>query len=362
MTQLDDMFTEAPLPPSRNRGAAGKRISGLVIVALVAAMVFIAWRLLSGGSSPTDYPGPGTGEVTIVVGRGDSLTEIGRTLQEAGVVLTADAFVEATGNDPRSSTLGPGSYTLRQEMSAADALALMLTPESRAQNRLVLPEGLRLDQAFAIASEVTGIPVKQFEKVAEDPSNVGLPEWAGGRLEGFLFPATYDLVGDETAEDVIRTLVGRFDQAAATTDLVARAREVGRDPYEILVIASLVQAEVLPNDFAKAAAVVYNRLDADMPLQFDSTVSYALGITDIQLNAEQLATDSPYNTYQNQGLPPTPINSPGEAAIEAALVPAKAKWLYFVTVDPQTRETKFARTYDRFLKLKRQFQENLANQ
>lgn len=362
MTQLDDMFTESPLPPSRNRGAVGKRISGLVILAMLAVMVVIAWRLVTGESAPTDYTGSGSGDVTIVVNRGDSLTQIGRTLEQAGVVLTAEAFVDATANNERSSSLGPGSYTLRKEMSAAEALALMLAPESRAQNRLVLPEGLRLDQAFEIASEATGIPVSEFEKVAKDPSNVGLPEWADGRLEGFLFPASYDLVGDETAEQVIRTLVGRFDQAAATTDLVGRAQEIGRDPYEILVIASLIQAEVLPGDFAKAAAVVYNRLDADMPLQFDSTVSYALGITELLLSAEQLATDSPYNTYQVTGLPPTPINSPGEAAIEAALAPAKAKWLYFVTVDPTTRETKFARNYERFLALKRQFQENVANQ
>lgn len=141
---------------------------------------------------------------------------------------------------------------------------------------------------------------------------------------------------------------------------MARARDAGRDPYEVLIVASLVQAEVLPSDFTKAAAVVYNRLAQDMPLQFDSTVSYALGITELQLNAEQLATDSPYNTYQVKGLPPTPINSPGEAAIEAALAPAKAKWLYFVTVDPVTRETKFARTYDRFLKLKKEYQQNIA--
>jgi len=97
-----------------------------------------------------------------------------------------------------------------------------------------------------------------------------------------------------------------------------------------------------------------------MPLQFDSTVSYALGIAELQLSAEQLETDSPYNTYQVEGLPPTPINSPGEAAIEAALDPAKAKWLYFVTVNPGTKETKFAKDYDRFLTLKAQLQEYLA--
>jgi len=141
---------------------------------------------------------------------------------------------------------------------------------------------------------------------------------------------------------------------------VARAEAIERTPYEVMIVASLVQAEVLPEDMRKAAAVIYNRLDEGMPLQFDSTVSYALGITELQLSAEQLETESPYNTYANEGLPPTPINSPGEAAIEAALNPAKANWLYFVTINPETRETKFAKDYDRFLRLKDQLRDWLA--
>lgn len=360
MTELDEMFTDEDLPRSRNRGAFGKRFTSIAIVLLSIVTVFTIWRTFGGGSAPTDYEGSGTGAVVVVVNRGDSLTTIGQKLQEAGVVLTADAFIEATSADDRSSSLGPGKYTLQEQMSAVSALNLMLDPRSRAESRLVLPEGLRLDQSLAVMSESTGLPLTDFEKAIEDPAELALPRWASDRVEGFLFPASYDLAGDESAAEVVNTTITRFDQAAATTDLVARARDAGRDPYEVLIVASLVQAEVLPNDFAKAAAVVYNRLAQDMPLQFDSTVSYALGITELQLNAEQLATDSPYNTYQVKGLPPTPINSPGEAAIEAALAPAKAKWLYFVTVDPITRETKFARNYDRFLKLKKEYQQNIA--
>jgi len=172
VTHLDDMFTEAALPPSRNRGAVGKRLSGLVILGLIIAMVVIAWRLVAGDSAPTDYPGPGSGEVTVVVPRGATLTEIGGVLEQAGVVLTAEAFVEATANDERSSSLGPGSYSLLREMRAADALALMLSPQSRAENRLVLPEGLRMTQTFETAAEVTGLPIKDFEAVAKDPENL----------------------------------------------------------------------------------------------------------------------------------------------------------------------------------------------
>ena len=128
-----------------------------------------------------------------------------------------------------------------------------------------------------------------------------------------------------------------------------------------MIVASLLQAEAAPADFGKVARVIYNRLEADMPLQFDSTVSYALGVTKLQLSEEQLKTPSPYNTYLRRGLPPRPINSPGEAAIEAALSPPKGKWLYFVLIDPASRETKFAKTYDEFLKLKKQYQQNLSS-
>jgi UPF0755 protein len=236
----------------------------------------------------------------------------------------------------------------------------MLDPASRADSRLVLPEGLRIEQTVDIAARTTSLPKSDFQKVLRDPKELDLPEFAKNRPEGFLFPATYDLTGEETAKSVLRTLVKRFKQASADVSLEERAAEVGLTPYEVLIVASLVQAEVAPGDFAKAARVIYNRLEQNMPLQLDSTVSYALGITDIQLNEQQLKTSSPYNTYVRRGLPPRPINSPGEAALEAALNPAKGKWLYFVSVDPRTDETKFAKDYDRFLELKREFQANLA--
>ena len=143
-------------------------------------------------------------------------------------------------------------------------------------------------------------------------------------------------------------------------DLVQRAQALNRSPYEILTVASLLEAEVRPADFTKVARVIYNRLDAGMPLQLDSTVAYATGADDLMLTQEQMDTASPYNTYLNTGLPPTPINSPGEAALDAALSPAQGPWLYFVTVNPKTGETKFAKGYQRFLRLKAELQANLA--
>ena len=323
-------------------------------------MVFAGYNLLKGEETPTDFAGIGTGEVLVVVSTGDTLGVLGRKLEDAGVVLSRDAFVNAATVDERASSIGPGRYTLRQQMSAAAAIDLMLDPESRASSRLVLPEGLRLEQTVDAASEASDLPKSDFQKVLRQPADLGLPAWAEDRPEGFMFPATYDLTGEESAKEILKSLVERFNVAADEVGLVERANEVGLKPYQVLIVASLLQAEVAPGDFAKAARVIYNRLDADMPLQLDSTASYALGVTEYQLSDEQLNTNSPYNTYVRRGLPPRPINSPGEAALEAALSPAKGKWLYFVAVDPRTQETVFAKTHEQFLELKAKFRENLA--
>lgn len=361
MTTLNELFSEDPLPPSRHSKTFGRRAVALALIAGFVALVAGILFAFSGESESNDYVGEGTGSVTVVVSRGDSLTRIGETLAEAGVVKTSQAFVDATALNEQSATIGPGQYTLREQMSGSSALTLMLDPVSRAESRLVLREGLRLDQTLDAAVAASGLPLSDFDAVLENADQLPLPDWADAQPEGFMFPATYELVGDETAQSLIDSLVKRFNQSAANIRLEERAAAVGKSPYEIVIIASLLEAELVPEDFAKGAAVVYNRLEADMPLQFDSTVSYALGIQELQLDAEQLKTDSPYNTYQVKGLPPTPINSPGEAALEAALAPAQGKWLYFVAVNPDTRETKFAKTYERFLKLKRIYRDFLES-
>jgi len=355
VTFINEVLSGEQLPPSRNANSWSKRVvvgAGLIAV---FAIFYGIYSLLGGGGETNDYVGPGTGSVTITVNRGESLTQIGNTLQAADVVKSVESFTSAAANNEASTTIGPGKYSMQLQMSGESALALMLDPASRAASRLVLPEGLRLNETVALAASATGLPSTDFEQVLDNPDVLALPAWAQSRPEGFMFPATYDLVGDENAEAILGALVKRFNQSASSIDLEARAAQEGRSPYEILTVASLLEGEVIPEDFAKVAAVVYNRLEADMPLQFDSTVSYALGLDELELSADQLDTESPYNTYKVSGLPPTPINSPGESAMEAALAPAKGKWLYFVTVNPDTGETKFAKTYKRFLKLKAEY-------
>jgi UPF0755 protein len=249
---------------------------------------------------------------------------------------------------------------MRSQMSAESAVAQLVDPESRITNELLLREGLRINQSIDAISEATGIGKKKLRQASEG-GRIGLPRYAGNNAEGFLFPATYELQENQNARQVLARLVNRWDEAAAAVDLPAAARRNGISPYEALIIASLVQAEGHPGDFDKVARVIYNRLDPDTwagtygLLQLDATINYALGKSDINLTTDELQnTKSPYNTYRNPGLPPTPINSPGQAAMQAAVNPADGPWLYYVTVNPDTGETKFTDDYDQFLGFRRE--------
>jgi UPF0755 protein len=359
-----------------SRAPQGPRHRGMSWVAILLSVgvlvgiglaVRMAVDLIPEFGGPPDFTGEGTDPVVSVVEEGDTLAKIGQTLKADGVVASVDAWLAEAKREPATARIAPGSYDMLTEMSAESAVARMVDPATRITAELLLREGLRIDQSFEAISEATGIKVKRLEKVAAG-GDIGLPGYAKDNAEGFLFPATYELDEDESAKRVLRGLVRRWDQSAESVGLAAGAKDVGYSPYEVMIIASLIESEGHPEDFDKVARVIYNRLDEDTwggtygYLQMDATVNYALGKSEINLTTEELQnTDSPYNTYRNPGLPPTPINSPGEAAMAAALNPADGPWLYYVTVNPDTGETKFTDDYDEFLRFKQEFSAWLAD-
>lgn len=311
----------------------------LALFGAAAYVVFgLARPLVEDFLESDDYEGAGSGSVEVQIEAGDSGRAIGQTLQEADVVKTSDAFVREAEDEPRAASIQPGTYELREQMSASAALELLLDPASRVSLRVAIPEGLTVDEVMERLTSTTGLPAEEFERaIAEE--DVGLPPEAGGNPEGYLFPATYEFEPDVPAVEVITRMVARHHQAMDEVGVPPEQRR------EILIKASLIEDEAqLPEDFPKVARVIENRLAIDMPLQLDSTVNYATGKTGITTTEEDRATDSPYNTYRYPGLPPGPVNSPGEQAIAAALNPAEGEWLYFVAVDPSTGETRFAVT------------------
>ncbi len=249
--------------------------------------------------------------MVVVVEKGDTLREIGRTLAAAGVVASDDAFVDAAAGNSAAQGIAPGAYSLRSGMSGEAAVALMLDPASRVVKKVVVPEGWRFERTVAAAAKGTGLSEDALLESLSRAGSLGLPAYAEGNPEGFLFPATYEFQPGVTSDKVISTMIGRFDQAAESADLEQGARDRKLTPLQLLTVASLVQGESAPEDYDKVARVIYNRLKKGMPLQLDSTVNYALGTSELQLSAEQLATDSPYNTYKNKGLPPGPDQLPG---------------------------------------------------
>ena len=330
----------------------------LLISALLGSLIIVTFLVGRSFKTAEDFEGNGSGTAEVTIVSGDTLTKIGQRLLDAGVVASVDAWVAATSADSRATAIAPGDYNLRKEMSARRALELLLDPESRAVYKLVVREGDRLSEIVAAASKLTGISKDEFVAVLKHPKQYGLSAEANGRPEGFLFPATYEIAKDDSPADILKKMTTRWKQMMVDSELKRRAAQVGRSVEEIVIIASILEVEAGPQDYAKVARVIENRLALPMRLQLDSTVNYALGINKLRLSAAQMNTESAYNTYNVDGLPPGAIGNPGLAAIEAALTPAKGDWLYFVTVDPATKLTKFASNYDDFLKIKAEFNAN----
>ncbi|MFF3818938.1 endolytic transglycosylase MltG [Streptomyces bluensis] len=308
------------------------------------------------GAAP-DYAGNGTSEtVTVTIPKGASGYAIGEALEKAGVVKSVDAFVTAQANNAGGDTIQAGVYVLKKEMSAASAVSLMLSDESR--NNLVIAEGRRNTQIYELIDKRLGVKSGTTEEVAKKEwKSLGLPDWANDNqdikepLEGFLYPSSYPVTEGMKPEDVLKEMVDFSKQKYSELGLEKKARSLNLDsPLQVLTVASLVQAEgKSKDDFEKVARVVYNRLKPDNTetyglLDFDSTVNYLRGESKLATGSvDQLRQiDDPYNTYKIKGLPPGPINNPGEVAIEAALKPAKGDWYYFVSISED--ETLFAET------------------
>ena len=312
-------------------------------------------------SHSADYDGPGHGKVIFEVKEGDSTTAIGRNLKNDNVVASVDAFLSAANGD---KGIQVGFYPLKKEMKADDAYKVLKNPDNIIKDTVTIPEGLRVADIVAILADQTKYSTAQFNAALKDTEAIGLPAYAKGNPEGYLFPSTYPFGPTEKPVDMIKDMVDRWRQAAAEHHLVAGAQEVGKTPAEIMTIASLIQAEGRGSDMPKISRVIYNRLDGPGSkqgtnglLQIDATVNFALnrkGVVAVTTDETQ-NTDSPYNTYKYPGLPPGPINSPGDEAIDAALHPADGPWYYYLTVNLRTGETKFGVTYQDFLGFKQEY-------
>lgn len=332
----------------------------LVLVLFVGGLGYLGYARLRDYLHPPDYDGTGTGQVTVNVRHGDSATDIGTTLRKSEVVKSVDAFVDAVQDGAQQSNMKPGYYQMHKHMKATLALKMLLDPDSRVNAKVTVVEGTRATEIYKLLSKKTGISVRDFTRAARHPEKLGVPDWGHG-VEGFLYPATYRFDPDATATGILKKMVGRFDQTATKLHLTSKARKLNLKPREALTVASLAQAEGgTTADYPKVARVVYNRVQKSDFLQLDTTVLYALGERRLRVYHKDLGVRSPYNTYKHRGLPPGPICSPGEEAIQAALSPDQGDWYYFVTTDPKHKVTKFTDSYRQFAKYKKELYRNIG--
>lgn len=355
-------------------------IGAVFAVLVVAAVGFVGSKLIGGYTPAEDFAGPAGDPVVVQVQPGDTASQIAEAMYDKGVVASSAAFYEAAVQNSAMSGVQPGFYAIPSRSPAAEAVASLVSDTSRVGN-LVISEGRQLHDQHDVntGARKEGIYTKiaaasclgagaaqkcvtydQLDAAGSgaDLAALGVPEWARDevskvpdrkrQLEGLIRAGSLDFDPTGTPEQILAQLVRASAASYESTGLLQSGATNQLSPYETLIAASLVEREALPDDMPKVARVIVNRLKVNQPLQFDSTVNYALDTTEVATTDADRATVTPWNTYAMAGLPATPISAPSLDALRAMENPEPGPWLYFVTIDMQGT-TLFTESYSEHL-------------
>ena len=343
MTMLDERIEEMPPAPRRR-----PRWLVLVVVVLLLAggTLFLGYSYVRGSIDPGGEPGE---DVTVTIDKDIGTEGVARVLARADVIENPRVFqywTQIQGKGPYQA----GTYTLQQNSSYDEVAGLLTKGPEVSVERLAIPEGLTIDQIAERVGKLPGRSADVFKKLAQDTGEgrVKSPLQPPGvtNLEGLLFPSTYNVGEKDDERRILQKMVDAMASVTTRLDVATRSRARNLSPYELIVVASLIEREAkVQDDRPLVAQVVYNRLAKNQKLQIDATVIYALGQSGkkTRVTNADLKAPGPYNTYENLGLPPTPIAAPGEAAIQAALEPAPGTFLFYVVIDKNGRHA-FANT------------------
>jgi UPF0755 protein len=313
-----------------------------VWIVVAAAIVLVPLLVAGGWYWYETYPPGGPGRrVEVQIRDGWGTSRIADELASRHVIGSAFAFRVYA----RVSGAGPfqaGTYPMREDMGSADAAATLERPAAQTYRKLALIPGLTLDMIADRVGQIPGLSRDKFLQVARSGTVRSKFQPAGvTSLEGLTWPDTYYVSKADTEESVLKTLVANFDEQATKAGLATSP-----DPYRTVIVASLIQTEAkLDEDRPLIAAVVENRLRDGMPLQIDATLLYARGSREGPITQADYDRVSPYNTYRNTGLPPTPISTVTATSIAAALHPANVPYKFYVLIDKNGKH-KFATTYE----------------
>lgn len=309
----------------------------LRVLAVLVAVVLVAAALVAGlemfvPTGPLRH-GPALVEIPAHAGT----FEIAERLEASGAIRNRWTFLALATLRGSVRTLKAGEYELPQGTTSLAALRLIESGRVR-QHPVLHPEGATVAELARTLEQLHLAKAADVVKIATDPAFLKAHAIDGPSVEGYLFPDTYYFVKGMRAEEILGRMVQRL-RAKLGPDIVSRAKERGLTVHQLLTLASIVEREaVVAEEAPIISGVFWNRLKRDMPLQADPTVQYAVRKERGTLTRADLATDHPYNTYRNPGLPPGPIASPGQRAIQAALEPAPVKYLYFVAIDERRHQ------------------------
>ena len=325
-----------------------------VIAAFAVVFIFTGsiHELRKGGGGAPDFPclDSDSKDVTISIEKGSTGAVIAQQLFEAKVVKSSSSFFQAAVTDKRSERIAPGSHRIQTNLCAKDALDQLLDPK-RIANLITVIEGAWSTEIVdaMVASGFSRSEVSKAMKSVELPPGFKT-------LEGLLFPAQYSFEEKTSAESAVSAMIDRASIEISNSGIAAGSGKYS--PQQLLIIASIIQAEGEPKDFGKVSQVIRNRLKIGMPLQMDSTVHFIQKLRgDIFLSTKSTLIKSDYNTYRKYGLPPGPIGNPGSDAMSAAVNPEEGDWLYFITVAPS--DTRFTSSLDQFNIWKAEYKKNL---
>jgi UPF0755 protein len=331
--------------------STGSKVFLAVLVVVFGGAFYGVQQFASAGGGGAENDVEAGLPVVVEIPQGSSATAIAELMADENVVASSTRLRLLLAEDERSRSIQAGTYELFTGMDTGAVFdALVAGPQRPDVFRVTIPEGLNVQQTLERLAQAEGSPFS-FEELNAALEQVELPDWVpaeddlpegANRYEGMLFPLTYDFREDATAESVLSQLVQQTDEIVGglqTPD--------GGGAYDVLTIASLIERETrVAEEREEVASVIYNRLEQPMRLQIDATVLYAIGESSGGVTFEDLETESPWNTYTTDGLPPTPISAAGRAAIEAAVAPADTDFRFYVVCNLEEGRHAFTSSND----------------
>ena len=345
----------------RPAGWIARHRARVLVAAAFVLLVVVAGVILAASLGRSDRPVAATTSSTgavrrVVIPEGASAQKMAEILMDQGIIESSKGFLKAVQAQAAATRLKPGTYELNPGQDYGSIIAKLENGQTIPDLTLTIPEGLAIDQTAERLKEQGRLDSALYAKLALMPKDFTVPPVGGSvpkvtTLEGLLFPSTYALAESDGSAELISQQLKTFGEMTAGLQW-ARAKDLSITPYQAVIVASLVEKEAsIPEERPLVAAVIYNRLAKKVPLGIDATTRYALKKWTGALTKSDLETDSPYNTRSTPGLPPGPIASPGVAALEAALAPAKVDYLYYVLIDKEGHHF-FTASYQEFLAAK----------